>query len=155
LSPEILGALRDYGPIVLAAVGAVFTFLFGIIAFLAKLAWKQHQEKVLSAIEKHGKDIHHIRTEVAASDKIAKQSHDQIRAAVVGLREGLKAAVQEDGQLKLRVAELAGVSRHLADEIGEVAGELKLANGKLEAVFRFIDAQPRATDVVRPGPKKG
>lgn len=165
LTPEqILEILKSAAPAALSVIGTVVAALLAVIGWAMRSAWGHYKKQnALQAAEyrlqmgKMAKALHELAAAVAADRKTHGAEDARLRESIVGLRAELAIATNamrnEVAGVGMRVDNaikgLAGVEaicRLQQDKLEKVSEGLSLANGKLVAVFRFIDARKRATD---------
>jgi hypothetical protein len=131
-----------FGPIILAAVGTLLTAVFGVLAAIARWAWKAHQKRMLNmadAVQKLAKAI-----DQGLDGMVAE--HTKIQQSVQGLRAELQMANRNTDTMKNGLLKVEGAMETQRKTIQDYVQATDRLSGKMEAIFRFIDAPQRATD---------
>lgn len=145
LTDTFLKQLVDWGPIIASVVGSILTFLASIFAFVARWAWTKHCER-MSLMEGA---IARLTTEIASATDKQREEHVKIWDMAQQLRAEVHMAKNSTDHLKAGLLSVEGVIKHQQGNINEHIGVLAKLDAKLEAVFRFVDANKRATDVTK------
>lgn len=142
MTPEVLTFLKEYGPAMASVVGTVLAALVGMIIWLGKVSWAQHEEKVDKALklleEMPGRHAH-----IEAS---AGAEHKKIWESMQGLRAELHLSSKGNEHIKAGLLNLEGVVKVQQETIHQHIVMLAKLDSKLDAVFRFMDAPRRASD---------
>ena len=131
-----------YGPIVLSAVGTLLLGCLSGLAAIARWAWKAHQRRMLNMAEAMSR----LAEAVETSQKKVETEHKDIWAAIQGLRAELQLANRNTDTMKTGLLKAEGAMEQQRLTIKDYIRATDNLSGKMEAVFRFIDAPPRATD---------
>jgi hypothetical protein len=133
---------KEYGPMAMTVLGAVASAIFSGLMWIAKWAWDKHQAEMASvtqAMNRLEKNIVDNRTLATADHIKIKEVLQMFRAEMHLLKVGVD-------PLKAGILTLEGQVRNQNETINRYVEKMGVVSGKLDAVFRFIDAQPRQTD---------
>lgn len=171
LSEEILQFLREYGPVAASIVGTVLSTLIGLILWLGVRTWGIYEEKlkqtaslvdrlaealakqkdiVDSAISRHRELVEErvasVKILIEENHKLSSEEHKENWEYVQQLRTELVIHVRSMETTTRSVNSLDGVVRSQQSTLIELVRETTKLNGKIEAIFRVIDAPHRGTD---------
>lgn len=142
LEIDLTQLAKDYGPAALSLVGSLALAAFGVASGVVRWAWKRHNErmaKMAGAIQAISKSL----------DTTAKNNHDEHAAmwkSVHGLRADLQTTIQRIDPVSKELLEVQGSIKTLNQTIMNYAERMATVSGKLDAVFRFMDAPKRSSD---------
>lgn len=171
IDPAVLEIASAYGPIVASIVGSILSVLLATILWLGRRTWLQYEEKLnntanlvikltdaISSTKKvNDEDIRKMKDAVTLETKdITKlicesreknnKDHEEMWEFIQQLRGELAMHVRTNEMTSKAVNSLEGVlSVHHNDfkSLEKIANKL---DGKVDAIFRFVDANRRATD---------
>lgn len=132
---DLMHLLEVFGPPILAAVGAVMSAVMGCAIWIAQKAWGVHTAR----LEAVGSRI------VALEDAVADSGEKQ-RKAIQAMRAELELAKRGAEVLKAGMLSLEGATKAQQATINAYIESMGQMKGKLDAIFRFMDASPRASD---------
>jgi hypothetical protein len=140
---QLVEIAKAVGPILLSIVGAVVMALLSAIGWGLRVMWRTHKRQMAQASQA-----------LKALADGAETDRKEREAQILSLKEGLmgvraEVALTSRGtqDALARVLEMGGMIRLQQEALEKNNGLLERVNGKLEAMFRFIDAPRRATDV--------
>lgn len=142
IDPQTMQLLEVFGPIVLAAVGTVLTGTFGVLVALGKYAWNRHQARMALMATALGD----LAKAIKNHEDYASDEHKKIWDAVQGLRAELQLANRNTDNVKTGLLKLEGALENQRATIADYIKVSEKLGGKMEALFRFVDAPRRATD---------
>lgn len=143
LDLDLLQISKDYGPAALSLVGSLALAAFGVASGVARWAWKKHTERMSKMAES-------IQLLAKAIKENAKNNHDEhstMWKAVHGLRADLQVTIQRIDPVSKELLEVQGSLKTLNQTIMNYIERMGIMSGKLDAVFRFMDASKRSSDV--------
>ena len=141
-SGQLLTLAKEYGPGAFSVVGSVLAFLFSTFWAAVIWAWRKHKahmetlENLIHSLKEH---VDHDREQNASEHLFIKESMAAFRAEVHLLE-------LQVNPLKAGLLTLEGAVRNQNETINRYVEKMGVVSGKLDAVFRFIDAVPRPTD---------
>lgn len=121
----------QFGP---AIVAGFFSIVFTMIFFLLKKVWINHDEK----IDSMSKTISNL-----------SQEYDKILIAIQNVRSEMRILYSHDDTIKQGMVRLEGVISSQQQMLYNHIEKISKVDSKLDALFRFIDAPKRATDIGR------
>lgn len=142
IDPQIIALTQALGPPLLAIVGTVLAVILSIMGGLARAAWKAHQGRMDAMATA-------LRTLAEGVSKESAENHGdhkKVWEAVQGLRAELEMNRRSSENIRTGLVEVTGTVKGQQGIIVELIEKLSAVSGKLEAVFRFVDAPRRATD---------
>lgn len=142
IDPQTMQLLELFGPVVLAAIGAVLSVVFGGLAALARAAWRVH----LRRMEAMASALADLAKAVKTHEDYATAEHKKLWDGVQGLRAELQLANRNTDNIKTGLLKLEGALDNQRATIQDYIKATEKISGKMEAIFRFVDAPRRATD---------
>lgn len=140
---DLMQFLRDFGPAMLSGIGAVLAALFSLALWIARAAWRLHTarlEALAEAVKTLAKGMETV-------DASGKEGDRKLWESVQGVRAELGLGQRSFDHLKTGILKLEGAVESQQRTISLHIASLARMDSKLEALFRFIDAAPRASDV--------
>lgn len=141
--PSYIELAKDYGPAVLSVIASVMSGLFSVGLWLAQMAWRKHKKQMLSL----AKSIEAIGTEQKSIIDLSRKEHAKLWEMTATLRAELHLSNQKSDTIKAGLLGLEGTMRQQTTRIDTYIERMGQAEGKFAAIFKFLDAKPRATDV--------
>lgn len=142
VDPALKDILETFGPILLAAIGAILTSVCGLMAATARFVWKAHT----SRMELIAKALQDLAEAIAGQDEKMKTEHKKIWETVQSLRAELVLANRNTEYVSSGLLKMEGALENHRTTIYHHIEKLGKIDSKLDAVFRFLDAPRRATD---------
>jgi uncharacterized protein YoxC len=139
---DLLQLSKDYGPAALSVVGSLVLAAFGLASTVARWAWKKHEKRMGQMAQA----IQNLAKSLEASTKDHHNEHATLWKSVHGLRADLQATTQRIDPVAKELLEVQGSIKTLNQSIMNYAEKMAAVSGKLDAVFRFMDAPKRASD---------
>jgi len=133
---------KDYGPAALSLVGSLALGAFGVASGVARWAWKKHNRRMAQVA-----DV--IRELAKSIEKSTAEHHNEsanLWKSIHGLRADLQVTIQRIDPVSKDLSEVQGSIKTLNQTIMNYAERMAAVSGKLDAVFRFMDAPKRASD---------
>lgn len=143
LEIDILQVAKDYGPAVLSIVGSIALAAFGVASTVARWAWKKHNERMMRMVSA----IQVLAKSLESSSKENHDDHATVWKSIHGLRADLQTTIQRIDPVSKDLLEVQGSIKMLNQTIMNYAERMATVAGKLDAVFRFMDAPKRSSDV--------
>lgn len=143
LDVDLLHILKDYGPAALSIVGSIALAAFGVASTVARWAWKKHLERM----NKMSEAIQSIARAVQKNSNLNHDEHSAMWKSVHGLRADLQATIQRIDPVSKELLEVQGSLKTLNQTIMNYIERMGIMSGKLDAVFRFMDASKRSSDL--------
>lgn len=140
---EIIVFLKEYGPAILAFFAAILSAIFSILGFIARYLWKVHNKR-LTGIEE---SLARVQKSMALAEKNLNERTNAFEMSVQGLRAEMHLSSQKFDTIRVSLMGCEANINAQQKTITEHIRELAKIDSKLEAVFRFIEAKARATDV--------
>lgn len=135
---------KEYGP-VLSIVGSVMTVVFAIIGFLVKQMWAHHSQKMESLILA----TQELATNLKEHENSTLTKTYEFESILQGFRAELHLTSTKFENIRGGFLSCEANINAQQKTITEHIRELAKIDSKLDAVFRFIDAKARMTDVSR------
>lgn len=142
LELDLAQLAKDYGPAALSLVGSLALAAFGVASGVARWAWGRHNERMAMMAEA----IQAISKSLEGTSKSNHDEHATMWKSVHGLRSDLQATIQRIDPVSKDLSEVQGSIKTLNQTIMNYAERMATVSGKLDAVFRFIDAPKRSSD---------
>lgn len=139
---DILQIAKDYGPAALSVVGSGVLAAFGAVLTAARWVWKKHTRRMSQMAEA-------LKSLAVSIEKASTDHHDEsanLWKAIHGLRADLQVTIQRIDPVSKDLSEVQGSIKTLNQTIMNYAERMAAVSGKLDAVFRFMDAPKRASD---------
>ncbi len=141
---QMVELAKEYGPMAMTVLGAVASAIFSILMWIAKWAWEKHQSEMNSVTQAMAR----IEKNVADNRHLATADHIKIKEVLQMFRAEMHLLKVGVDPLKTGILTLEGQVRNQNETINRYVEKMGVVSGKLDAVFRFIDAQPRQTDSI-------
>lgn len=138
-----LDLAQEYGPAALSVVGSILAALFSGFCAAATWAWSKHKDRTL----KLQMTITEIGRMLNAYRDNSSTEHGKLRDTILGQRAELHLLRQTVDPIKGGMLNLEGVIKNQNDTINRYVEKMGVVQGQLQAVFKFLDAAPRATDI--------
>ena len=143
LELDPLQIAKDYGPAVLSIVGSVALAAFGVASTVARWAWKKHEKRMMQMATA----INTLAQNLEKSSKDNHNDHALVWKSLHGLRADLQVTIQRIDPVSKELLEVQGSIKTLNQTIMNYIERMATMAGKLDAVFRFMDATKRPSDV--------
>lgn len=144
LAPEqALELAKQYGPTILSIVGALLMALFSGLAALVRWAWQSHRKQM----EAMAADIKALARDVAAAKDENHDEHSKVWRSIQDLRAQLLVFNQCIEHVKVGLSSAEGSMKSHTFRLDGYIEKIGKIDSKLEAVFRWLDANKRATDM--------
>lgn len=139
---QLLGYIKDYGPAVMSFIGTVLMAIFTVILGVLRSIWRKEQDEKLqikAMIEALANEFESL--------KIRNfQEYGKINENVQSLRAELTIHIRSNEHVTRSIASVEGVVKAQQDVIYSQVQSIVKVEGKLDSIFRFIDAPKRSTD---------
>lgn len=141
-SDQAIEIAKEFGPLVLSAVGALLALLGSLAATIARSAWRSHRSQMSLMADALKK----LAEAIADAEKENKGEHDKVRSTLQNLRAELQLSATKSEYLKAGMLSLEGALKSQVSRLDGYIEKLGQVHSKLDALFKFIDAPRRATD---------
>lgn len=142
---QAIDLMRELGPALLAIVGVLLSSLLAVVGFMARQIWAAHKGQIKAV----AKLIAELGEELKTHSKNAQNENLRLWEAVQALRAEVQLAKQANEHLKSVFMSVEGAIQMQHKTITEYTAQMVRTDGKLEAVFRILDAKARASDLGR------
>lgn len=134
---------KDYGPAFLSVIGTVLGLLVSGVSVVVRYAWKQHTVRMTSLLEA----TKELAERIQIHEENTKNRTQTTEKIVQGLRAELHMVQQKFEHIRVSLMGCEANVKSQQNTITEHIRELAKIDSKLEAVFRFVDAPRRSSDV--------
>lgn len=142
MSPDVLQFVKDYGPAFLGIVGSIIASLLGALGFLLRIAWRRHAKAMVA----QAKSIEHLAEALQGNKESSRAEHGKIWEALQAFRAESHLTKNGLDYLKSGLLASEGAMKHQTSRIDAYIERMGQLDAKIEAVFRWLDANKRATD---------
>jgi len=140
---DLLNFLKEYGPTILSAVGSILTAVFSVGLWMLQYGWKKHKRQ-MSLLSK---SIDTLSETFSKLQDHTRVEHGAIKESLMVYRAEMHLLKQSIEPIKGGMLGLEGAINHQSQRVDRYIERMGAMEGKFDAVFRFIDAAKRATDV--------
>lgn len=140
-------AIELFGPWVLGGIGTALTAAFGLAMAIGRWAWAAHQRRM----EAMAGAIDALAKAVTLAKEGGEAEAQRLRDGLQGVRAEVALGQRHTQDALARVLELGGMVKLQQETLEKHARATERISGKLEAIFRFIDAPRRPTDATGSG----
>lgn len=142
-SADVIDLVKEYGPAVMTVIGSVASVIFSWLLWLVRFLWKKHKAQT-----KHLRDsIVEIGKLFSEYKDASTTEHAKIKETMTAYRAELHLLKVTVEPLKAGILSLEGAVKNQNDTINRYIEKMGVVQGKLDAVFKFIDAPNRSTDL--------
>lgn len=131
-----LSLLVDWGPIILSGVGTILACIFSTAIALMRYGWKRHQKRMNDLNEQ----VQKLSRYMGGVYKEMRKEHEAIKGALQEIRVDGQHRETRFDVVSQNLMEVVGAQRHISQTMAQYVEESALIKGKLDAVFRFMDA---------------
>jgi rubrerythrin len=128
--------LVDWGPIILSGVGTILAAIFSAAIALMRYGWVRHQRKMNELNE----TVQKLSRYIGGVYKEMKKEHEAVRGTLSEIRLQSNHRDSRMETVSQNLVEVVGAQRQMAQMMNQYVEESALIKGKLDAVFRFMDA---------------
>jgi chromosome segregation ATPase len=134
---------KDYGPAFLSIIGTLLGLLVSGVSVVVRYAWKQHTARMTTLLEA----TKELAERINVHEENTKSRTQTTEKIVQGLRAEIHMVQQKFEHIRVSLMGCEANVKSQQNTITEHIRELAKIDSKLEAVFRFVDAPRRSSDV--------
>lgn len=130
---------EEYSQLILGILGSVMSVFFSGFVWAVKSAWKAHRKEI-SCLSNSIANLRESHVE-------ARNHQAKLTDITQGLRAEMHLATKSMDYAKMGLTALEGAIQQQQKTINQYVERIAMIDGQLAAVFKFVDAKRRSTDV--------